>query len=226
MTGYACAVLVLGALGALFGAARLARRRNWFSPEDSRKFVHVGMGCVCLSFPWLFSSPVPVLALAGIALASLVAVRTVPRVRAELGCVLHGVGRRSYGEFAFIAGVATAFVLARGDALSYVVPVAVLTFADSFAAIVGTRFGRHRFETPDGSKSFEGSLAFLGAAVVCVAVPLIALHRPDAPAIALTTGVALMLVEASAWAGFDNLAIPVVGGLLVRALASAAGGSY
>jgi phytol kinase len=220
------ALAVLAGLGALFGVARLARTRGWFGSEDSRKFVHVGMGCICLTFPWLFSSAVPVLVLAFFAAAALFALRANPRLRTLFGCVLHGVERRSYGEFAFVLGVAAAFVLAQGDALSYVVPVAVLTFADSLASIVGTRIGRHRFRTPDGTKSFEGSLAFLVVAVACVAVPLFAAGRPNALPVALATAVALMLVEASVWAGLDNLAIPIVGGLLVRALASAAGGSF
>lgn len=217
----------LAALGALFGGARALRTRGLLSAEGSRKLVHIGMGCVCMSFPWLFDGPLPVLVLAAIAMAGLLAVRAIPSLQANFGCVLHGVARRSYGEFAFIGGVATAFWLAHGDAFSYVIPVAVLTFADSLAAIVGTRFGAHRFATPDGTKSLEGSAAFLVAATACVAVPLALAGRPGALLVALVTAGALMLIEASAWAGLDNFAIPLVGGMLVRALAGASyGGSF
>jgi phytol kinase len=225
MNALLSAALVLGALGGLFAVARYARVRLHLAAEHSRKFVHVGMGCVCLMFPWLFSSNAPVLCLAGTALTALIAVRTVPYLRGLFGCVLHGIERRTYGEFAFILGVVTAFVLARGDTFSYVIPVAILTFADSLAAIVGTRFGRHRFETPGGSKSVEGSLAFLAIAVACVAVPLLPV-RADALTIGLTAGVGLMLVEAAGWAGLDNLTIPIVGGLLIRALVSAPGSGF
>ena len=55
--------LVMGALAALMlGTRWLAARAGW-SAEASRKTVHVGMGLICLSFPWLFRSASPVIAL-------------------------------------------------------------------------------------------------------------------------------------------------------------------
>jgi phytol kinase len=218
--------LVLAALAALFAAAREARSRKLVSAEYSRKLVHVGMGSICLTFPWLFGSPDPVLALAAVAAFALLAVRVIPLLQATFGCVLHGVQRRSYGEFAFIGGVAAAFVLAHGDELSYVIPVAVLTFADTVATLVGNRFGEHRFNTPDGTKSLEGSCAFLAVAIVCVAVPLTTAGSPGALSVALLTSVALMAIEAAAWSGLDNLAIPLLGGVLIRVLTAATAGGF
>jgi phytol kinase len=223
MNVYLASALALGSLSALFAAARYARARRGLSAEQSRKFVHVGMGCICMSFPWLFGSPLPVAILAAIAATGLFGVRAVPWLRARLGCVLSGVERRSYGEFAFIAGIAAAFALAHGDALSYVIPVAVLTFADTVAALVGMRFGTHRFATPDGTKSLEGSFAFLATAFACVAAPLGIAGRPDALLVASIAALALTVAEAAAWAGLDNFAIPLLGGAIVRAFASGLG---
>lgn len=225
MNPFVASSLVLVTLSLLFAAARYACFREWMSAEYSRKFVHVGMGCLCLNFPWLFHDARLVIALAIVATLALLGVRTIPWLQTSFSCVLHGVRRRSFGEFAFIGGVAAAFTFAQGDALSYVIPVAVLTFADTAAAIVGVRFGTHRFDTIDGSKSLEGSTAFLATAVACVAVPLAIAGRSGAVAIALLTGLLLMVVEAAAWAGLDNFAIPFVGGFLVRALIGSATGS-
>lgn len=196
---------------------------NAVRPELARKTVHVLLGTLCLTFPWVFSSATPVLVLAVIATAALLALRVVPALRASIGRPLHGVARTSYGEFAFVAGIAATFVLAHGNVWSYVIPVAVLTYADAVAALIGTRFGLHRFRTIDGTKSLEGSLAFFSAALICVAVPLELTHQPNAFAIATLVSGALMIVEASAWSGLDNALIPLAGGLLVRSLAGNTG---
>jgi phytol kinase len=214
---------VLGALAALFAVGRYARNHLHVSAEWSRKFVHIGMGIVCLTFPWLFSGSMPVIALAVIATVALVALRTVPSLRANYSCVLCDVERRSLGEFTFIAGIACTFILAHGEPLVYVLPVAVLTFADSVAALIGKRFGSRRFNSPAGPKSFEGSAAFFVVAVVCVAVPLTIFDGHHAILTAFVTGGALMLIEAWSWRGFDNFAIPVLGEVVLRTLAAGAG---
>ena len=52
--------IVLAALGSLLASLRLYQK--WASPhaELLRKLLHVGMGLVSLSFPWLFDSSWPV----------------------------------------------------------------------------------------------------------------------------------------------------------------------
>lgn len=216
MSAVASMALVLSALGVLFYVVRSLRSRGIMSGEYARKAAHVGMGLVCLSFPWLFSSAWPVLTLAAVAAAGLLALRFEPRLRALFGCVLHDVERKSYGEFAFIGGITCAFVFALGHPLAYVIPVVVLALADTVAALVGSRFGAHRFVIQEGSKSLEGSAAFLFCAFTCVAAPLIATGQPHALLSAGITAIALMVVEACSNAGLDNFTIPLAGGMLVQ----------
>ncbi len=68
------------------------------------------------------------------------------------------------------------FVLSDGRTLLYVVPILVLTFADAAAALVGVAFGRLRYSTVGGSKSLEGSAAFLGVAFLCAGMSLLAIR--------------------------------------------------
>jgi phytol kinase len=216
--------LVFISFDMLFVGARFARSSGRLSAEGSRKLVHVGMGCICLTFPVMFASAGPVVVLGAMAATTLFAVRTIPALRARLGCVLHDVPRRSYGEFAFVGGVAAAFVLAHGAPLPYDVAVAVLTFADTAAALVGERFGARRFRTPGGAKSLEGSCAFLATAFACVAIGLRVAGAADPLPPAIAIAALLTALEATAWAGLDNFTIPVAGGALVRALTGGIGG--
>jgi dolichol kinase len=86
---------------------------------------------------------------------------------------------------------------------------AMVSVSDTVAALVGKRYGRHRY----GQKSIEGSLAFFASAVVVVAL------IPNLP---LTVGIIMALagtiIEAMALkiGGFridDNFSVPVAGAI-------------
>lgn len=204
---------VLVVLGALMLAVRAAQRRLGMNPELARKTVHMGMGLVCLSFPWLFRSAWPVWILAALAVLALGAVRLLPALSGEFGEVLGGVQRRSWGEILFPLSVAFIFWLARGDALLFCVPVLILSLADAVAALIGRRYGLSRYETDDGWKSVEGSTAFFIAAFLSTHIPLLlfsSIGRLESLLIAAVMGLILVLIEAIAWRGLDNLFIPVV----------------
>ena len=205
-------LLVLVLLGAVMAGLKLVSARCSLHPETSRKAVHIAMGLVTLSFPWLFRSAWPVLLLAVLAVAALVGTRLIGPLREHFGGVLHGVERQSLGEVYFPLAVAALFLLAAGNHLLYVIPLLTLTLADAVAALVGVRYGRHRYVTSEGSKSAEGSLAFFSVAFVSALVPLVLLGdsgRVEAVLIALVLGILVMLFEAVSVGGLDNLFIPL-----------------
>lgn len=204
--------LVLGALGALMLGVRALRQSGAVGPELSRKLVHMGMGMICLSFPWLFKTEWPVWVLAGLAVVALGAVRLVPVLREQFGSVLGGVDRASWGELYFPVGVALVFVMAGGEARFFCVPVAVLTFADTAGALVGQRWGRNRYEAVESTKSVEGSTAVLLVTWACVTGGLEIFTDLSWLHLWLTglgLGLFAMLVEAVSWRGLDNLLLPI-----------------
>jgi phytol kinase len=214
---------VLALFGGLTAGLRLWQRRAGPHPELVRKFLHVGMGLVTLTFPWVFDTAWPVLVLAGMSVAALLALRLTP-----VGRVLSDVERPSFGEVYFPVAVAVLFTLyvhnAREHAdhrlVLYLVPVLLLTLADAAAALVGVGYGRHRYATADGQKSAEGSAAFCTCAFFCVHVPVLLLTqtgRPETLLVALLMAWLATMFEAIAWRGLDNLALPLVSYLLLAA---------
>jgi len=204
---------VMALLGGMLLVVRWIGGRLRWHPETSRKAVHIGMGLACLSFPWVFRDPWPVALLAAVACAALGSIRLVPAVRSRLGGVLGGVERESWGELVFPPSVAFVFWLARGDAILFCVPVLILTLADAVAALIGARYGRVRYETDDGSKSIEGSLAFFIVAFLSTHSALLLfspIGRLESLLIAAVMGFILVLIEAIAWHGLDNAFIPIV----------------
>lgn len=211
MSPIAALVLVLAALTVTVGVAKALGSRGALGPEPSRKFVHVGMGMVCLTFPWLFREIWPVWVLAGAAGLGLAALRYLPILRRHLGGVLHGVERASWGELYFPVGVALVFTLAGGDKLRFIIPVAVLTFADAAGALIGKRFGRRTYETLESRKSVEGSIAVGAVGFLCAFLPLFLAGHPAVSAVLVGTllGQFCLLVEAISWRGLDNVFLPL-----------------
>ena len=180
-------------------------------PELSRKLLHIGNGLLALTFPWLFETAWPILVVVGVGTLVLCATRMPGTLRRCLGGALNGIGRASYGDLWFLAAIGLVFVLSDGRTLLYVVPILVLTFADAAAALVGVAFGRLRYSTVGGSKSLEGSAAFLGVAFLCAGMALLAsgdhgFH--EAFAIAAALAFATTILEAVASKGLDNLLVP------------------
>src|SRR4051794_41987077 len=101
--------VTLAAFAVLLGLLVTYYRSGRASPELLRKLLHVGMGAVILSFPWLFHRAWPVLLLSALfiliflarkvlARPALARARGVSSVGTSLAEVLDGVGRASYGE--------------------------------------------------------------------------------------------------------------------------------
>ncbi|MEM6910231.1 MAG: hypothetical protein AAF555_01495 [Verrucomicrobiota bacterium] len=184
----------------------LVPRFGW-SPELSRKAVHVGLGLGCLGFPWLFSSPLSVWILAGLAVAVLAGLR-----RLELGKALHGVERQSLGDLLFPLGVATVFTTARGDAMAFVIPVGILALADAVGAVGGVRYGRVSYTTWKGTKSVEGSaLFFLTAFLLAHLGLLLGTEETRWTCVLVALAIALlgMVIEGLLGDGWDNFVLPV-----------------
>jgi phytol kinase len=196
-------------------------------PELLRKLLHVGMGLVTLSFPWLFDSAWPIIVLVVLSIGLLLSLRLVEQLRESVGQVVGGVQRSSPGEVYFPLGMALLwglYLYGEGDRpdrrlLCYIIPALLLALSDALAALVGVWYGQLRYETPDGTKTHEGSLAFFFCSFLCVHVPLLLMTdvgRAETLLIAILLALMMTLFEAIAWSGLDNLVLPVLAYALLQ----------
>lgn len=212
--------IVLAAFFLLMTGLQAWRRWRHPNPELVRKLLHVGMGLVTLSFPWLFVSAWPVLLLAVAFAVGLAAIRLSRSLRHHLGGIIDGVDRQSLGEIYFPIAVALVFLLSGGDPLLFCVPMLILTLADAAAALIGWHYGSHRFGSTEGQKSLEGSLTFYTVAFFSTYIPLLLFPRTAPPGtllVALTVAFLTTLLEAIAWNGLDNLLIPLGAFIMLQA---------
>jgi phytol kinase len=116
------------------------------------------------------------------------------------------------GALCFPVAVAFVFALTLGRPEVYVASIVVLALSDSLAAIVGRARGRHLYKVPGGSKSIEGSIAFLVSAILSVYLTLRLLSPAadaDCAARAFCAAVLATALEAASGRGTDNLTVPL-----------------
>jgi phytol kinase len=214
--------LTLASARGLLATANAVRRRCLLKPELARKSLHVGMGTIFLCWPWLFGHDAwPTWLLAACFVALLFAGALFPPLRYHVAGVIYAVDRRSMGEYCFPIAAAALYTASGGDPVLFCVPLALLTYADATAALVGARYGTIRFRTPGGHKSFEGCAAFAVCAFLLTHVPLLlAMRVTPLESLLIAASVALLCtaVEAGCWSGLDNLAVPMMAFVLLRAL--------
>lgn len=198
---------------ALLGISRLWQLKANLHPELARKMMHLGMGIIALSFPWLLQVTGAVLFICGLTITVLLALKHLKSLRQQVGGVLHDVERESYGDVYFLLSIAGLFVLAQGHWMLYIIPLLVLTFADALAALTGVIYGKRTYTAADGFKTVEGSLVFLIITFLATYLPfwwLTGNNGLEALLIALLVALLTMLIEAVSWEGLDNLLVPLV----------------
>jgi len=212
---------VLAATATAYAGLRVFQVKWKPEPELVRKLFHIGGGAIGLSLPWLFEDVAPVLALGVLVAGALVALRLVPQLRSGLGQVVFGIKRQTIGELCYLASICLLFWLTSDNKLLYSVPLLILAFADAFAALIGEQYGKLRLHMTGDRKSFEGALAFFLTAFFCVHVPVLlwgGTTRLESLMIGVDLSILVMMAEAAAWWGLDNLIIPVWGYMLLKSL--------
>jgi phytol kinase len=214
-------VILAAGVGMLAGlnAYHVRRPQN---PEVARKLLHIAIGLLALTLPWVFDSVWPVILLVGAGMIILCGIRLSCFLRRYLGGSIDGVDRNSYGDLCFLLAIILLFVAARDRTVLYYVPIAILTFADSGAALVGIPHGRRSYPALGGIKSIEGSAVFFTIALLCAGALLPAFSEQGAfETFFMATALALAttFLEGLSGKGFDNLTIPVGAFFLLQAMA-------
>lgn len=210
------AVLLALAYLLLFACTEMMHRRAGVPVDISRKFMHVAGGSLSLLMPVLFHRPYMVLALA----LSFGGLLWITRRLGYLPSV-HAVKRPSVGSLLFPLPIFLCFLWMywRQQPVLYYLPVAILTFADPMAFIVGTRWPWRPYRIGQSTKTWSGSLAF---ALTAFGLSLFFLNRieplPAALGHSLLLCCATALAEARSDYGFDNLTVPLVAAMVLEGI--------
>ncbi len=204
-------VLILAGLGGLIGIGELVRKLFRWSPEFTRKLVHVSVGILIFFTPDIFSAALPAILLAFIFI-------TVNFLAIRLGLLkgMHGVNRPTYGTVYYpLAFLILVIVFWYRSPAIISLSILVLALGDAAAAIVGetSRDPKVYFLTTD-KKSLWGSAAMFVVSFLTLYLGISEYSGYiDDGYVALTASIAAA-ATATAWEalssrGLDNLSIPL-----------------
>jgi phytol kinase len=186
-------------------------------PELTRKIVHIGTGNVIL-FAWWLDMP----AYLGIAASILASAVTLLSFLLPVLPGINSVGRRSLGTFFYAVsiGVLVAWFWDLQQPQYAALGILIMAWGDGFAALVGQRIGKHKYEIFGGHKSWEGSFTmFLVSYIVCILIFLsVQGNIWQTWAISTIVAVVATALEAFSFLGIDNITVPIGSAALAFAL--------
>jgi phytol kinase len=177
-------------------------------PEITRKIVHIGTGNVILLAWWL---QIP--DWLGITASIVFSILTLLSYRYPVLPSVSGIGRQSWGTFFYAVsiGILIALFWSQGLPQYAALGILVMTWGDGLAALIGKRFGKHRYQVWGIPKSWEGSLTM---GVVSYVVSLAILLGTQGNSwqtwgISLVVAMVATGLEAFSKFGIDNLTVPL-----------------
>ncbi len=179
--------------------------RKLLSVEVSRKMPHIAGGLAIATWPFFVSMQVIVV----LGLVFVIATLLVRQLNLFPGA--RTVGRLSWGESFFALGVSIVALVGPSKWI-FVAAVLYLALADAAAALVGNKWGKHKYTLFGHSKSLEGTTAFMLTSIVITAWVVIVAPaglNNSLPVILLLPIIAASLEAGMPW-GLDNLLLPIL----------------
>jgi len=198
-------IIVAAAYGLIFVVVEVLAAKLHPPGEATRKLSHIlaGIGAALLPFVLSFNE----IALLGALFVPAVFIS----MRSNMFKSVHGVRRVTNGEIYFPLAITVCAILFP-DRLLFIYGILVVGISDALASLLGQRYGRKKYRSPAGQKSFIGSAVFFVATVligVCLIISFmdVALWRVIVCSVILAA--ILTFIEARATKGIDNLFVPV-----------------
>lgn len=178
------------------------------NPELLRKIVHIGTGNVIL-FAWLLDMP----AYIGITASILAGVVTLLSFLFPILPAINSVGRRSLGTFFYAVsiGILVAWFWRVQQPEYAALGILIMAWGDGLAALIGQRFGKHKYKYWGGQKSWEGSLTMAITSFVISVLILVSIKGNywQVWLVSLLVALAATALEAFSFLGIDNLTVPI-----------------
>jgi phytol kinase len=177
-------------------------------PEIVRKIVHIGTGNVIL-LAWWLDIPASV----GITASILASVITLLSYRLPILPGINSVGRQSFGTFFYSVsfGILVACFWYLQQPQYAALGILIMTWGDGLAALIGQRFGTHKYKVFGTQKSWEGSLTMMFVSYFISNLILVATQGNSLETWIVSLMVAFIAtsLEAVSFLGIDNLTVPL-----------------
>jgi phytol kinase len=211
-------VLAFVYVGVAIAVGQVLRKAFHLSQGFTRKFIHIAVGMISVptvlwfgDLRWAIVPPLAFVAINYLDYRFGLIQAMMSSDRSNLGTV--------YFPISF-AAILVAFwgnpAAPTANARLIVAALMPLTWGDALAALVGERFGQHRYTWLGHTRSLEGSMAMLAASALATWLALGISPVTVMPAIVTALG-ATLVESISPW-GIDNLTVPAISAILLALL--------
>lgn len=188
--------------------AWLVSRFTDSEPEIIRKIVHIGTGNVILLAWWLNIPPI-----IGITAAILAGIITLLSYFLPILPGINSVGRQSLGTFFYAVsiGILVACFWYLRQPQYAALGILIMAWGDGLAALIGQRFGKHKYKLFGSNKSWEGSLTMTFVSFLMTILILLPTQGNSWQIWIISIIVAMVatFLEAFSFLGIDNLTVPI-----------------
>jgi len=188
--------------------AWIVNRSTSKNSEIVRKIVHIGTGNVIL-LAWLLDIP----AILGISASIIASAIALLSYRFPILPGINSVGRKSLGTFfyALSIGILVGCFWYLNQPYYAALGILIMAWGDGFAALIGQRFGKHKYKLFGGQKSWEGSLSMTLTSYVISSLVLCSVQGNiwQTWVVALAVAIAATALETFSFLGIDNLTVPL-----------------
>lgn len=185
--------------------------------EIVRKIVHIGTGNVVL-IAWLLNIP----AIVGIVASILASFITLLSYIFPILPGINSVGRQSLGTFFYAVSIGILVAIFWNLQQPQYAAIGILTMAwgDGMAALIGRRFGKHKYQLFGSNKSWEGSLTMnFMSLLVCILILLATQGNSwQIWLISMVVAIVATALETISFLGVDNLTVPIGSAVLAYGL--------
>jgi phytol kinase len=186
-------------------------------PEIIRKIVHIGSGNVIL-LAWWFHIP----AYVGISAAILAGLISVISYFVPILPGINSVGRQSLGTFFYAVsiGILVGYFWYLHKPEYAALGILIMAWGDGLAALIGQRFGKHKYYLFGVNKSWEGSLTMTVVSYLVSVIILLAARGNSWQIWLVSALVSILatLLESVSFLGIDNLTVPIGSAILAYSL--------
>ena len=192
----------------IIGISSLLTKFKLLSNEGSRKFIHIGVSNWWIIAMIFFNSNIYAAIVPGL----FVIVNYISYKKQVFKAMERDGSKNDLGTVYFaLSLLILALITFKNAEFSYIgaLGILIMGYGDGLAAIIGVKYGKHKFKVLGNEKSFEGSLAMFVFSFL-VSVSLLYIFNPvNITLFSLIVAIVSTALEAISPYGLDNLTVPL-----------------
>ena len=197
----------------IIGISSLLTKLKLIADEDSRKFIHIGVANWWIVAMIFFDNNI----YASIVPGLFVIINYISYKKQIFKAMERDGSKKDLGTVYYaISLMLLALITFKNIELSYIgaLGILIMGYGDGFAAVIGVKYGKHKFKVLGNNKSIEGSLAMFLFSFIVSLVILSIFNPVNVVVYSLILAIVATILEVFSPYGFDNLTVPLGTSLL------------